>query len=611
MTDKPQERSSDSSRRSRSGSSDRKRSGGSRSSNKRRSSSSSHQPYAEEPSIITWPYRKIRYLWRYWGPGTAAKKSLERLGGVSSSILKFEGERKTFRRDDGQLLIRNWPSKATMMNPLWWVVWAGQFGFRWIASRPVWPMTLALPALLVVGIVLAASSRGARVSSATEIARHKRAFNDLSSTVANSDVLKIKEEDLPLAKMTVDALIRLDNKNPDHFYTRAKVEEAAGNMQVAHAMMNDLAVSQGDYRAAIWKSRQVGNTEIIETWTKPQLIEFLDWLNLAIKNDPDKKEPRVTKGHLLRFLGDTRGAYQAYRPIAAQDPEIDYLVAYLEKQLGMEEQSQARAKRLGRVFRDKVESEPQNIDYRSKAAAMLVLQGRESQAIEVLQGGIPYANEEQLRALKSAIVDVKVLQANEQFSKESGIQGAVNRLTSLVQALQIDASNQNLMNAIIEATVQAAEADNDQLNKLQLELIEKVPPDTAHFILGTIELNRGNIQAASRQLEIAVADNKNMPGMLNNLAYALLQEDEPDLERALSYSQMALESMPRHPALRETRGQILLRLKRYTEAISDLEFALIEKSLRPAIRKGLAEAYEAIGQPDIAQQQLKLLEAGR
>lgn len=568
-------------------------------------------PYAEEPSIFTWPYRKVRYLWHYWNPGKTAQKSLQRLGGVSESILKFEGERHTFRRDDGQLLIRNWPSKATMLNPLWWCVWFGQFAFRWLASRPVWPMALAIPSLLCVGVVVAAASRGSRISSSTEIARHKRTFNEITSTDAGSDTLKIKEENFPLARMTVDALIRLDNQNSEHYFTRAKVEEAAGNMTVAHAMMNDLAISKGSYRAAIWKSRQVGDTDIIETWTKPQIVEFLEWLNLAIKNDPDKREPRITKGHLLRFLGDNRGAYQAFRPISKEDPQIDYLVAYLEKQLGMNEQSQQRAKRLAKVFRERVASEPQVIEYRHQAAAMLVLEGNEEAAIEILETGRPFASETELPKLNSAIVDIMVVEANEQYASAPSAKAAVDRLSKLVRALAIDSTNQNLMNAIIEATVQAAESDDRQLNQLQQNLIERVPPDTAHFILGTIELNRGNIEAASQQLEIAVADNKNMPGMLNNLAYALLQEDEPDLERALKYSNLAIESMPRHPALRETRGQILLRLKRYTQAIPDLEYALADRSLRPGVRKGLAEAYDAIGQTDFAKQQLELMKAGK
>lgn len=497
-----------------------------------------------------------------------------------------------------------------MMNPLWWCVWSGQFAFRWIASRPVWPMVLAIPALLCVGIVVAAASRGSRLSSSTEIARHKRTFNDITSTVANSDTLRIKEEHLPLARMTVDALIRLDNQNREHFFTRAKVEEAAGNMQVVHAMMNDLAVSKGSYRAAIWKSRQIGDTNIIETWTKPQLVEFLEWLNLAIKNDPDKREPRITKGHLLRFLGDLQGAYRAFRPVSDGDPEIDYLLAYLEKQLGMDEQSQARAKRLAKIYREKVDSEPQILEHRHKAAAMLVLEGNEQLAIETLEGGRPFASETELPMLNSAIVDIQVLAANKSYAQSTSPQAAVERLSNLVGALAVDATNQNLMNAIIEATVQAAESNDQELSRLQQELIERVPPDTAHFILGTIELNRGNIKAASQQLEIAVADNKNMPGMLNNLAYALLQEENPDLERALKFSNLAVESMPKHPAIRETRGQILLKLKRYPECIADLEYALSDRTLRPAVRQGLAEAYDAIGQKQFADRQRKLLEAG-
>ena len=91
----------------------------------------------------------------------------------------------------------------------------------------------------------------------------------------------------------------------------------------------------------------------------------------------------------------------------------------------------------------------------------------------------------------------------------------------------------------------------------------------------------------------------------------MIQEEDPDWERAFRLSDAAVRTMPNHTYLRETRGQILVNLERYTEAIADLEYALAAKELRPQIRDSLAIAYDALGQPEIAQRQRELKAKGK
>lgn len=60
--------------------------------------------------------------------------------------------------------------------------------------------------------------------------------------------------------------------------------------------------------------------------------------------------------------------------------------------------------------------------------------------------------------------------------------------------------------------------------------------------------------------------------------------------------------------IRETRGQILLRMMQYKEAIFDLEFALSAKAPPQPIHEALALAYEAIGMIELAQTHRELAE---
>ena len=88
----------------------------------------------------------------------------------------------------------------------------------------------------------------------------------------------------------------------------------------------------------------------------------------------------------------------------------------------------------------------------------------------------------------------------------------------------------------------------------------------------------------------------------------LAHADPPQTERALQLIEAALQAIPNHPEYHETRGQILLQLGRPKDAIQDLELALkaIPVTRRGGVHDGLARAYEALGDHDLAQRHRKL-----
>ena len=96
------------------------------------------------------------------------------------------------------------------------------------------------------------------------------------------------------------------------------------------------------------------------------------------------------------------------------------------------------------------------------------------------------------------------------------------------------------------------------------------------------------------------------PGQMrawNNLAYVLGQlgpGDEKSLQRALQASNKAIE-LGGDPRSFETRGQILVKLKRWSEAIPDLEQSL-NGTLPNAgpTHRALAKAYSAVGNKEAA-----------
>jgi tetratricopeptide (TPR) repeat protein len=120
-----------------------------------------------------------------------------------------------------------------------------------------------------------------------------------------------------------------------------------------------------------------------------------------------------------------------------------------------------------------------------------------------------------------------------------------------------------------------------------------LPPALAET-LGTAAATNGDWEVANRALERAVEANPDNAVAWNNLAFVLLQQGM-DFERALEASNRALQFSPDNYHLRETRGQILVKLKRWSEAIGDLEFALNGLPDAPAIHDSLSLSYDAVG----------------
>lgn len=102
-------------------------------------------------------------------------------------------------------------------------------------------------------------------------------------------------------------------------------------------------------------------------------------------------------------------------------------------------------------------------------------------------------------------------------------------------------------------------------------------------------------------LEIAVGRDDATPPAWNNYALVSAELPDADLEAALEAVNKALESMPEEARFRETRGQILLKQGRYDAAVEDLSYALNQLPDVPEIHTGLAEAYAALGEEELAE----------
>jgi tetratricopeptide (TPR) repeat protein len=145
---------------------------------------------------------------------------------------------------------------------------------------------------------------------------------------------------------------------------------------------------------------------------------------------------------------------------------------------------------------------------------------------------------------------------------------------------------------------------------LQDQLVKGINTGIAHLVLGLQAWRQGEKERAKAQFELAKQQLPNNSNILNNLAWALLHADPPQLENALEMADASLSFLPPNsPDIRattinfkHTRGSILVKMKRWKEAIIDLEFALDGDANpdRVNIHNSLGDAYEALGDADLA-----------
>jgi predicted Zn-dependent protease len=128
---------------------------------------------------------------------------------------------------------------------------------------------------------------------------------------------------------------------------------------------------------------------------------------------------------------------------------------------------------------------------------------------------------------------------------------------------------------------------------------EKTPVQLTAGI-GALAAMHGDMPLARRQLARVVAADPTHAVVWNNYAWALSREPDADPNAALEAVTRALALAPNEFRFRETRGQVLVQLGRWQEAVEDLEFALNGMPDARDVHLALATAYENLKDAEMA-----------
>jgi tetratricopeptide (TPR) repeat protein len=153
-----------------------------------------------------------------------------------------------------------------------------------------------------------------------------------------------------------------------------------------------------------------------------------------------------------------------------------------------------------------------------------------------------------------------------------------------------------------EADMSLVQADahehkwDDAKNRLKTMLVRNPADTSARLALANIEEAMGDPHAALGEYRRIVQDEPDNAQALNNLAYAL-SEQEHQQDEALKYAQKAHELAPADSAIEDTLGWVLYRKGLYTMAVRYLE-ETNDRGPSAVVRYHLAMAYARAGNPD-------------
>jgi tetratricopeptide (TPR) repeat protein len=502
--------------------------------------------------------------------------------------------RETFRLRDSHAAVssddrRKLPTALSLLNPVFWLVQFGTFVFRFLQTRQPASFLRGVPA--VVGVVL----------PGVMVAFYSPGQEEQVIRARQMLVRSIAEDDLEVAEFHSRQLQSLLPDSPDVALGRAELLDRLKRTAESRSLAADVAFRKNHLPAALWLAQQLFDdffdTAFPEPAVERSLEQTLDWI---LQQDRDNLEAAYIKGIYHFKRGQPTLALEMLQKVTTRSrayPDAFYWLATIE--YGQQHYAEARtaAGTVANLLLEQMAVEPFDSARFQKLGRMLIIAERETEAANLvieLSRSRPDVREAATELLVSIYVEHSRRLRLRSSGAASDVAEAIDKVT---RALAISPNDRRVTDELI-AVAGLKQADETQLEaQLQAALGAGVSPGVINFILGTRAMCRTppDVDRAMTYFDVAMTQEPGMPGLLNNVADAIVESPEPDLDRALALVQEAFRFLPGQPHLFDTRGKIYLKRGEPKLAIADFERALTEPELRPGVHMRLAEAWELLG----------------
>ena len=445
--------------------------------------------------------------------------------------------------------------------------------FLRVVAANLRPLAGGTPALLAFVAASALAAQAAMTPDDTRLSRYAREAPQ-----------RAESRDFETAEVCYERLIGELGPQPDLRFALANVLQAEGREAEAGSILRQLArVDRPGYAPA-----QLSLARTL--WNSGDRSEItLRAVELHLRNastGPTSVEADALLGGLYASTGRADQAETHLLRASTQRPELLLTLAQLAHQRGNDPLARRRAEQAVRVFRKRTEARLDHPEARLLWANGVLFQDDFPGAVSVLEQGLKLsANPLYHKAL------AQVYAAWDARQGRQGTTDGADRLSLLELGLKHDPGNVVLLDRLISILRGGDERADRVRSTLQGLLAEGKATAGTHFVLGLDANARGRYAEAHMHWEQADRLDPQMAVVANNLAWILAHAEPPDLTRALELANRALEKRPDEPKFRGTRGFILMKLRRWPEALTDLEAELagnpIQKETHRASRTSM------------------------
>jgi predicted Zn-dependent protease len=528
----------------------------------------------------TWP-TPLRWVKRIFRRATQPEASVER-----SAFLPPKNEHHGLGWKD-------------LVHPLNWGRWSGGFFLNWLVSRPYMSLFAAAPAIAC----------GAGIATVFLFSTNR----DTSKRASNYRIVfdeAVRSNDLATASIAIGSLIDSSPENPDLQYYQAVVEHLQGKTEAAEEHMQALVRERKHGRAAMWLLSKTCDLQSLTQWSKDEHSRFRELIEIGLSN-LDEENLLSAKVLMFSYLAEIGALGEASRylsEVVPARPELSLAAATLCRSQHDAVGKAKYALIAERYFEAELSKQPRDVNTRINLARALMIQQKFEAAAKLLNDGYRLTGD---RRLTTVVGEALVIWSDHLGENDSDSKNLVKRLQILSAAVKLAPEDVAVSKAIMLLLTECRRNQSAKVIKLREEILSGTDAVSSEFIRGTLALLDGKLAKGKSHLELAAQHEPGIPAILNNLAVAISASEGGDLEQALTFANTAVEKLPKHPYFLETRGQILLKLRRPQDAILDLEVALQAEELRPAIYPSLARAYEELGSSNMTQMYRELASKAR
>ena len=461
----------------------------------------------------------------------------------------------------------------------------------WFKTRPYRRLWRSMPAL-VAGLAWA----GFGFALAGWTSADTRTRYSLVATRA------LAARDFQTARVACERLLLLgSDSRGQNLFQLALAKIGLGQEQEASALLNSAApIEKPGYAPAhllVARGLLAGTNLTAQVLRQAELH-----LNHALMLEPNSVEANEMLGRLYFQTRDWDSAKKHLLAVVSARPNTVLMLAALANAAGDDSGMRGWAERAVKYYRDKVEKAKTDSPADRLAWGQAVaMQGDYAEAIQILDAGRKRSGNQ---IYASALADLYASWADQVARQEPRNMGS--RLRLVQQGLECELNNIRLLKLLLALSHLEGPEAKTARETLTNMLAEGGSSAMLHFILGSDAWQQGEKEQARKHFTLAFELAPDLPVVANNMALLLALGDPPDLPRALGIAQPLVEKFPDQPHFRDTRGQILVKLGRWDEAVKDLEFALPRLDDKGATHTALAQAYRNLGLRELAAEHERL-----